>query len=428
MKAKKRLTSVAVTAAVAVGVAGCGSTAATSSGSTSTTSGSSASSSAIPVANKKPLTLLFGSSGAAETAAVNQAAAAFTKQSGIPVHVLAAANLTQQLAQDFAGNQPPNIFYLDPSSFQQYVTKGVLASYAQNLPNVNSFFPGLKAAFTYKNQLVCAPKDGSVLSLYINNNDWKAAGLTTAQYPTTWSQLASDAKKLTTGGRVGLTMDPSESRIDAFLYQAGGQIFNSSQTKAVIDSPANIKALDYLKGMLNAKTMAFPSSLNSGGGGTAFGANKAAMVVTGNWLEGSMKADYPNVSYSGHLLPAGPTGKTATLSFTNCWGVPKQNSNLGGTVDFVKFLTSSAQEMRFANEFGVVPSLQTLSSTYLKAFPQDAAVLQGLEVGHPDISLAGSTQALTAFNSALAQMATTSPKSILSTVQTNLQSVINQNS
>ena len=64
---------------------------------------SSASSTAGATPSKSPLTLMFGSSGTAETAAVQQAAKAFTKQSGIPVQVIPASNLTQQVAQGFSG-------------------------------------------------------------------------------------------------------------------------------------------------------------------------------------------------------------------------------------------------------------------------------------------------------------------------------------
>lgn len=420
-----RKAAVAIVSAFAVMAAACGSTAASNSTTSTTNSGSPTAT--VPAANKKTITLLFGSSGPAETAAEKAAAAAFTKQSGIPVNVEPAANLEQELAQGFAGGKPPNLFYLSPTDFSQYVTKGVLYPYASALPNKNDFYTSLSSAFTYKGQLVCDPKDGSALSLYINNADWTAAGLTAADVPTNWTQLASMAKKLTTDGRVGLTVDPSESRLDAFLYQAGGSVLNAAGTKAVIDSAANIKALTFVQSMLKAGTLKYPSSLNQSDEIPAFGANQAAMVITGNWMSGEMTADYPKVSYTAYPLPAGQTGIKSTLTFTNCWGVPKQNSNLGGTIAFVKFLTSPAQELAFAKAFGPIPSLKTLSASYSKEFPQNASILQGLAHGTPDISLAGSTEALTAYNSALTDLATTTPKSILSAAQTNLQQVINQN-
>ena len=380
-----------------------------------------------PVANKKPITLLFGSSGPAETAAENAAARAFTKKTGIPVKVEPAANLSQQLAEDFAANTPPNLFYLDPTSFQEYVTKGVLADYGKYLPNASDFFPSLTSAFTYKGQMYCAPKDASALSLYINNADWAEAGLTKADFPTTWSQLASDAKKLTTSGRVGFTTDPNESRLDAFLYQSGGSVLNKTGTKVVLDSAANIRALSFVQSMLKNGSMAFPSTLNENDEIPALGDNKAAMIISGPWMQGEMKAQYPSVAYNILPLPAGPTGVKGTLTFTNCWGVAKRNDNLGGTIEFVKFLTTEAQQLRFTAAFGPIPSLESAAHKYETLLPGDRLQASALFSGHPDISIAGSSEALNAFNSSLANLASQSPESILSAAQTNLQAVVNQN-
>src|ERR1700744_363867 len=187
---------------------------------------SSASGTASAAPNKSALTLMFGSSGTAETAAVQQAAKAFTKQSGIPVQVVAASNLTQQVAQGFSGGTPPNVFYLDPLTFQNYAKDGVLDAYPSSLPNASGFASALAQAFTYKGAFVCEPKDASTLALYINTADWEQAGL--GAPPANWSQLEADAKKLTTGGRTGLVVDQDNSGINEFLYQNGGTVQNST--------------------------------------------------------------------------------------------------------------------------------------------------------------------------------------------------------
>jgi multiple sugar transport system substrate-binding protein len=389
--------------------------------------GSSPSASSSPLTpNKKPITLLFGSSGPAETKADTAAGKAFTKQTGIPVNVVPAANLTQQLAQDFAGNKPPNLFYLDPTSLQEYAAKGALYPYASSLPNIGDFYPSLKSAFTFGGKVYCAPKDSSTLSLYINNADWKAAGLTSADYPKNWNQLEADARKLTMDGRVGLVTDPTESRLDVFLYQSGGSVLNAAGTKVVLDSAANVRALTFVQSMLKAGIMAFPSQLSESDEIPALGQNKTGMIISGPWMEGEMSLDYPKVGYTVLPLPAGPTGTQGTLVFTNCWGIPKINDNLGGTIEFVKFLTTTAQQQKFTKAFGVLPSLQTLSGWFKTTFPQNAPELDANAFAHPDINIAGDTNALNAFDSALAQLATQSPSSILSAAQTNLQAVVSQ--
>jgi len=384
----------------------------------------SASSSSTAKATKSPLTLMFGSSGTAETSAVQQAAKAFTEQSGIPVQVIPASNLTQQVAQGFSGGQPPSVFYLDPLTFQNYAKDGVLDAYPATLPNASGFASALTQAFTYKTTFTCEPKDASTLALYVNTADWQQAGL--GAPPATWSQLEADAKKLTTGGRAGLTIDQTHSGIDEFFYQNGGSVTNAAGTKVELNSSQNIAALTFLKGMLTQGIMKFPAQVGAGFSGQAFGENKAAMDIIGNWENGELQSDFPNVKFKVYPLPAGPSGTHATLSFTNCWGVPKQQPNLAGAVDLVKFLTTSQQEMAFAKAFGVIPSLTTAQTQYVQAYPQYATFVNELAYAHPDIAIAGATQALSVFDSALQQLASGNPASILNTAQQNLQAVINQ--
>jgi multiple sugar transport system substrate-binding protein len=414
---KMTITSAALAAGSLALIAAC------SSGSGSGSSGGSAPSASA--ASKTPLTLMFGSSGPAETAAVQQAAKAFTKQSGIPVQVVPASNLSQQVAQGFAGNQPPDVFYLDPLTFQSYAKDGVLDSYPSSLPNASGFAPVLRDSFTYNGTFTCAPKDASTLALYINTTDWQQAGL--GAPPANWSQLEADAKKLTTGGRTGLTIDQGHSGIEEFFYQNGGTVMNSAGTQVQLDSSQNVQALTFLKSMLGQGIMKFPSQLNAGFSGQAFGENKAAMDIIGNWENGELQSSYPGVKFKVYPLPAGPSGTHATISFTNCWGIPKQSKNLAGAIEFVKFLTTSQQEMTFAKSFGVIPSVQTAQSQYVQDFPQYSAFVQELPYAHPDIAIAGASQALAAFDSALAQLASSAPATILKNAQQNLQAVVSQN-
>jgi multiple sugar transport system substrate-binding protein len=405
MKHSRALLAAAAAGCLLVFASACGS-------SGSGTSGSGA-------ASKTPLTLMFGSSGTAETNAVNTAAAAFTKQSGIKVKVIVASNLTQQLAQGFAAGHPPDVFYLDPGSFQNYAKDNALYPYASSLPNASDFYPALRAAFTYNGKFICAPKDASTLALYINTNDWSQAGLTSADIPTNWTQLETVAKKLTTHGRPGLVLDDSHSELDEFLYQNGGTVVGSNG-QVTLDSSQNVAALTFLKGMLSQHILAFPSTLSAGWSGQAFGENKAAMDIVGNWMVGALQTDYPSIKYQVATIPTGPSGTAATVSFTNCWGIPRSSANLTGAVDFVKFLTTSQQQMKFSKAFGVIPSLRTLQGTWQSTFPNLAVHTQELTYAHPDIALPGDSNALSSFDSALAQLATGNPATILQNAQTNL--------
>ena len=135
-----------------VGSSGAG---AASSGASS--SGGAGSSSAGPALPAAKLTLLFGSSGDAETNALKAAAADWSKQSGSTVTVTAAANLPQQLAQGFSSNTPPDLFYVGAADVGTYAKAGNLLSYGDQLSNKADFYPALVQSFSVDNKLICAP-------------------------------------------------------------------------------------------------------------------------------------------------------------------------------------------------------------------------------------------------------------------------------
>lgn len=371
----------------------------------------------------KDLTVLIGSSGDAETAAVKSAAAAWAKRSGTGVSVQPANNLDQQLAQGFASGKPADVFYVSTSSLTGYASNGSLLAYGDDLSNKQDFYPTLTKSFTVDDQLYCAPKDFSTLALFINTKDWKAAGLTDSDVPTTWEQLASVSKKLTEDGRVGLAMSPQYERLGAFMAQAGGALTNADQTKATVDSAANVRALDYVKGLLDDGSMRFSSDLGESWGGDAFGKDKAAMTVEGNWLTGAMSSSYPSVDYKVVKLPEGPKG-AGTLQFTNCWGIAKDSPNQKAALSFVEKMTGTTQQLAFAKEFGVMPSVESAAGKWKKEYPQYAAFLDQASDAQGVPNKAGTADVIADFDSKLGSLGSTDTKTLLEGVQKNMAAAL----
>ena len=373
------------------------------------------------------LNVLIGSSGTAETDSVKSAVAGWSKSSGTKATVNVASDLVQQLSQGFAGGKPADVFYLDTGSFAGYAANGSLLPYASTMTDAGDFFPTLKSSFTYKGTFTCAPKDFSTLALIINTDDWTAAGLTDADIPKTWDQLATVAAKLTTPTRAGLTFTPQYERIGAFFKQAGGAMADKTGTKATVNSPQNLKALTYVKGLLTAGSLKYPKDISAGWGGEALGGNKAAMTIEGNWITGAMKSDYPNLKYKVVELPAGPAGK-GTMQFTNCWGIAADSANPAAAKKLVDRLTSSDQQMAFADAFGVMPSVKSAATQWKAKYPAQAAFLDSADfaVGMP--TAAGTPDVIADFDAKLEALASTDPKTILDAVQTNFQATLSAKS
>lgn len=371
--------------------------------------GFSSSGGAKQQSGKATLSVLIASSGDAETAAVKQAAATWSSSSGNTATVTAAQNMDQQLGQAMAANKAPDVFYLDAAKFADYASEGALYAYADKTKGASDFYPSLKAAFTYKGQFYCAPKDFSTLALEINTALWTKAGLATKDIPTTWDQLTAVLTKLKSKlpGVTPLVISTGHDRVDAFIAQAGGALVDKSGA-VTADNPANAKGLAYVQSLLKAGLLKYNSQVGAGWGGEAFGKQKAAMTIEGNWIAGAMQSDYKNVKYTVVALPAGPGGK-GTLAFTNCWGIPASSKYKSQALDFVNAMTSGDQQLAFAKAFGVMPSLQSVASQYQSQFPDDKVFLDGAAYGVGPVNAPKLAQVLTDYDNQLTKLATTSP-------------------
>ena len=367
------------------------------------------------------LDILIGSSGEAETKAVEDAVAAWSADSGVEAKVSVANDLAQQLSQGFAAGSPPDLFYLSTDAIAGYAGNGSLVAYGDELANKDDFYPSLVENFTVDGDFYCAPKDFSTLALIINTDLWEAAGLTEADVPTTWDELAAVSKTLTTDGRVGLAFGAEYQRVGTVMAQAGGGMVVDGQAAA--NSPENVEALEYVKSHLEDGTFAYAADVGAGWGGEAFGKQLAAMVIEGNWIGGAMSADYPDVNYLVAELPAGPAGQ-GTLQFTNCWGMAANSPNQQAALDLVEYLTSTEQQLAFSEAFGPMPSITSAADAWTQANPDLAAFLTGADYAQFPPNQEGAADVVSDFNAQLESLKTGDPQQILDSVQANLEAVV----
>lgn len=368
------------------------------------------------------LTIMIGSSGDAETAAVKEAVAAWSKDSGVDAEVIAATDLTQQLSQGFAGGNPPDLFYLATELLAGYADNGSVIAYGDQLENKGDFYPSLVQNFTYDDKFFCAPKDFSTLQLIINKNLWDKAGLTEADIPTDWESLAAAAKKLTSGNTTGLVFSGEYQRVGAFMAEAGGRLVSEDGTTAVADSQENADALAYVKEHLADGTFAYAADVGAGWGGEALGKQLGAMTIEGNWITGAL-GDYPDVDPLVVELPAGPAGK-GTLQFTNCWGMAADSPNQEAALSLVEYLTTAEQQLAFSKAFGPMPSVQSAAEQWTTDNPDLEAFLSGADYAQGVPTNDGVSDVFTDFNAQLATLKDGDPATILKSVQSNLEAIV----
>lgn len=372
------------------------------------------------------LTILIGSSGPAETQAVQDAADAWAADNDATVKVIAADDLGQQLSQGFAGDDAPDLFYMAWDQFANYAGNGYLESYAGDLPNADDFYPSLVDTFTFDGEFMCAPKDFSTLGLIVNTDLWAAAGLSDADVPTDWDGLEAVAQKLTNDTTVGLSFGLEYARLGVFMNQAGGTLVNDDGTTATADSAENLAGLEYVQRLHDAGVLKFPAEIDAGWGGEALGAGKAAMVIEGPWIKG-IATDYPDTKWAAYELPAGPDGKS-TFTFTNCWGIPANSDTRDAAVSLVEHLTSDDQQLAFADAFGVIPSTESAAAGYAEKYPEYSSFVASNDYAVSPVNFAGSASVVGDFNAQLEGMASggVDLKAVLATFQQQLQAALDE--
>lgn len=374
-------------------------------------------------AGKASLEVLIASSGDAETQFVTDTANAWAEKTGNQIEIIPAQDIAQQLSQGFAGGNPPDVFYVDAGRFADLAKAGSLEPYADQIADNEDFYESLRQTFTFEGQQYCVPKDFSTLALEIRTDAWKAAGLAEDDVPTTWKELASVAEQLTTGKQAGLVIGDTRDRIGAFMVQNGGWILSEDGTQVTADSPENVEALKYVKDQLKAGSFQYPSQVDAGWGGEAFGTGKAAMTIEGNWIRGAMENDYPDVDYTVYELPEGPAGK-GTLLFTQCYGIAAQSEFKEQAVSLVEALTSVDAQLAAADAFGVMPSRQSARAGYIEKYPEDAPFVAGGDYGQGPVNAPGMESVLADFDSGLQQLTAKDPKQLLEQLQTNAEAAL----
>ena len=420
MKHSTRTIVLATTGALALALSACGGDGFEDSGAEGEADQSQA-----PASAEGPVTLqmLIASSGDAETAAVEEAAAAWAEESGNTVEVTVASDMGQELAQGFAGGTPADVFYLDAGAFATNAEAGNLFAYEAE--DNDDFYEPLREAFTYEDEQYCAPKDFSTLGLVINRTMWEEAGLTDDDVPTTYDELAQVAETLTTDDVTGLVLSPGIDRAGAFVVGNGGWWMNEDNTAPTANTPEVVAGLQVVQDMISSGSAALSSQVDTGWGGEALGTGRAAMTIEGNWIKGAMSNDYPDVDYLVAELPEGPAGP-GTLLFTQCWGVAAQSDAQVQAVELVNHLTSADQQLAFADAFGVMPSRQSASEDYTAAYPEDEAFIAGGDYGQGPINVPGIADVVADLNSQLENIGSADLESVVESFDSNAEAVLGQ--
>ncbi|GAA3104664.1 ABC transporter substrate-binding protein [Pseudonocardia yunnanensis] len=357
------------------------------------------------------------------------------------VHWNLVENVNEQklLAEEAAGDAP-SVAMLDTTDLvASMATSGAilpLQSYISSSKlDVNEFTPASLYSNSYLGAQYALPFFEDTYALYYNKTLFAKAGI--AQPPTTLSELAADAGKLSITGPDGqytqLGFEPTmPKQLEGYMF-GGNWADASGQVTAT--NPLTVKGAQWIvdteKQLDPSKVQRFMAG-SSGAVSTLdpFASGKVAMDVSGEWFMPTILQQSPNMDFGVAPIPY-PDGEPQYSGTGSVGGNPlvvlKGTQDADAAWNLIDWLATTGQEIATKtppvyHDIYSVPALKSLvSNAQLAPTPQMAFFWQysGGKNIHPFPPVPGATTYLNAITSAVqqAQLTPTSVSSALQQVQ-----------
>jgi multiple sugar transport system substrate-binding protein len=269
-------------------------------------------------------------------------------------------NFDSQVQTMVQNKQYPDI--TEGDYFSNYAQDGLLYPASDVLSDPGNLLPAFKAQGTYNGVQYGMPFTTSSRTLFYNKKLFTQAGVTAA--PQTWADVEADAAKITKLGKVGfgLPLGNEEAQAESLLWMLGDGGGYQTAGKYTIDSPANVTAFTFLKGMVAAgDTEPNPGTVDRTKLWEQFAQGTVGMINGSPALIPIIQS--ANVLTSADWTSVPIAGKSGPLSVTLgvCDNVAafKSNGHEAQIKEFLDFAYQDKYQLAFDNEYDLLPATVT---------------------------------------------------------------------
>ncbi|MFE3161746.1 extracellular solute-binding protein [Streptomyces sp. NPDC059224] len=255
-------------------------------------------------------------------------------------------------------------------SYADYAAAGDLyeAGDLLSIPVQADFPSQLAEAGQWNHAQYGIPFAASTRVLFYNKTLFSEAGITTP--PTTWNELAADAKALKADGvrypyALPLGSEEAQAETMQWLLSGGGGYTDDIGTYT-IDSSENIDTFTWLKDELVGKGLTGPTAPGRLNRATAFADFADGQVGMLNGHPTLIKqAEKKGVRFGAVPMPAraGQSTTTASMGVTDWMAAFRQNGHADQVGDFLDYVYSEKNVLDFSREYGLLPVTTSASQT-----------------------------------------------------------------
>lgn len=289
-----------------------------------------------------------------ETAAFKKVVDDFTAKTGIRVEEKVFADYNTELQVALIGGTAPDVFYVDAYMAPFFIEQGVLTPLDGAEFEIDKFYEPLKNAFIQDGNLYAISKDYSTLALYYNKKYVNGEDIPKTLEELWTGNFLTDLKAKLPDGMAAMTYNQDLARL-MFIAQAGGfdivrdEIFSNLTDPNIIN---NLRPL--IEAAQNGKLVT-PEDLGSGWNGDAFGNEKVAMMIEGNWVLGHLKNNFPDIEFGVLEIPT-HKGQRGSMVFTVGYGINSASKEKEAAAEFIKYVTGVEGMATWTSGAGVLPS------------------------------------------------------------------------
>jgi ABC-type glycerol-3-phosphate transport system substrate-binding protein len=228
----------------------------------------------------------------------------------------------QVLSTRIAGNNAPDVAYVNASDTADYASRGAavdLVNYIErsDVVDPDDYVEAFKTFVTYEDKLWGLPMGGETTGLFYRTDLFEEAGIEGP--PQTWEEFEETAAALTdeAAGTYGYEVFATEAAYYWYpwLYQAGGDLLSEDGSEVLFTSDEAKEAAEYYVGLTDYSPPDYLNS-NSYDGRVAFAEGQVAMYMAGAWFAGTLADEFPDIDgkWATAPLPEGPAGCKTTIA------------------------------------------------------------------------------------------------------------------
>ena len=324
-----------------------------------------------------------------------------------------------------AAGTPPDMVIFHAAEVTQMASQGLMTPmedviFTDGTLNKADFNASVMDAVTYDGQAMAVPFDNHGWLLWYNTTLLEAAGLDPENLPKNGAEFIEWAQKLTTDingkhpNEEGFDKDNVDVwgigytwpryTIPSTLWQFGAAVMNEDATKATLDSPEAVAAVQFWHDLMYKYYVAPPAIPGQIWAGELYKNNKVAFLWEGTWTNGMMKdnPDLAAITKTAFVNSLAPDGKQAVKMDSHIMSVPA-GVDEDGIAKAKALMTFLANNGAFWATSGQVPGkIEVQSLPEVQAIPSVAmAAEQFNAIGRTDFAHPAFIEIQTAWETAV---------------------------